>query len=230
MPRSRFLIVALIAIALVLIGAVINIVVLKQKDIVLEQKELVLEQKDIVLEQKLELIQTPQSNDSPGEVVGGSMYLQWKSGYPPENPCPEFPGMICGHSDDPRLLDFDNLGGKKNVLAANGWMFSISNRDKDDVEQQNAVRVCSDPDCSGSSVRDPKTFYVKLRPGVIVDGTTGTSNRMYFHDSNCKGQDPLHCDKAVNFTFDIGGIMGSDKKACDNSNSKKCIVFIGTRK
>jgi hypothetical protein len=183
---------------------------------------------------KTKLVPTPPNpppppfvkGDSPAEVVGGSIFLKWKSGYPASS-CGN---NICGTSDDTTKLDFDNLDGKTAITATKGWRIHVSDRDPKNGEHNDAVVVCSDSNCS-LSPGDGKTYYVQLRTGEVAD-TASPSNQMHFHDQHyCGGlhEDP-RCDKAVHFQFDIGGVPAPDIEACDTSDqSPYCTVFIGTR-
>jgi hypothetical protein len=164
--------------------------------------------------------------DSPAEVIGGSIFLKWKQYYAPQ----ANGSVIRGTSDDTTMLDFENLGAKTSITAASGWKIHISNRDKKSKEIDDAIVVCSDPNCSFSP-GDGKTYYVKLRQGQVVDPNPPANNEMHFHDKqNCGGmhEDP-QCDKAVRFKFEIGGPASPDIEACNNDGAKKCTVFIGTR-
>jgi hypothetical protein len=180
------------------------------------------------------------NGDSPAEVVGGSIFLKLQSGYTYSQGCNEAPDKICVSNkglNHPEHLEFENLGDKPSVDAYNGWIIHISNLDgKPDgqaKELKDAVQICSDPNCGFNP--PTSTFYVVLRTGLKVDpsaphGFPGPADEIHYHDSNnCPGpNEKRDCDRAVHFTFDIGGAP-SDVRECKDDTSKKCITYIGTR-
>jgi hypothetical protein len=173
-------------------------------------------------------------NDSPIEVVGGSIFLEWEPGYQPTNNN----NMISGQSDDTRELDFNNLNLAK-TAAPYGWRIHVMD------PHGEAVKVCSDPACAPSA-GDHKTYYVTLRSHEMVDPHAPPSipkatNEMHFHDDYyCQtgGTEDRTCDRAVYFTVDLGTangtwVNGSQVSCADNptgDRNKRCRVLIGTVK
>jgi hypothetical protein len=174
-------------------------------------------------------------NPSPGEVVGGSIFLRWKQGYKPDDPCPSISGMICGHTDDATKLDFYNLNIPK-TTASYGWIIHV------DDPNGEALKVCSDSACA-AKIGSPTTYYVMPRAGEVPDlnakpSAPGATNEMHFHDNaNCYnpgGTEDPKCDKAVYFSLDLGKADGTwmtgDKVSCTDPHSdpaKECRVLIG---
>jgi hypothetical protein len=174
--------------------------------------------------------------DSPGEVVGGSIYLKWKPSLPGASICASNPRVFCAYGGDTTKLDFENLPGMTTITVKDGWRIRISNKDprggKDSQpsELEDMLVVCSDVRCS-LDPGDGKTYYIKTRSGVVVAKHQPHPNELHFHDKNqaCPGDDEDdNCDKAVHFRFEFGAAK-PQSSACDTSGGKECKVFIGNR-
>jgi hypothetical protein len=188
------------------------------------------------------LLKGSSGDDSPIEVVGGSIFLEWEqAGYKaPTYPCPNVnPAMYCGQSDDLTKLDFDNLN-IPTTTAPYGWIIHVT--DQYSHAQDDAITVCSNRDCTASAPAGNTTYYVKLRDREIVDPSAppsilGANNEMHFHnDRDCPGgKEDRRCDRAATFTVDIGTADGkwiSTSANCANNTTadpkKRCRVLIGT--
>ena len=172
----------------------------------------------------LQFINT-RTGDSPGEVVGGTIYVK------PKIPCTSSPCVFS--TDDTTKLDFENLEDASATTAKNGWKFSISNKDRNETVHDDALIVCSAKDCSGAG--DGKTYYVSFLPGVAPtpppSGSTD-AQAVYFHDyGHCAAGNPEDCDEIVQVKIYIPATSSGVTKKCDDGTGKhKCKIYIGNRK
>ncbi len=184
------------------------------------------------------------ANDSPGEVIGGSIEIV---AYDHNSPNPygsfcdkKIPLEYCMPTYDSSKIAFDNVPGAKALVLRQGWKIHITNRGADGSEPE-AIVVCSASDCS-LGLGDGQTVYIRpnsdatANPPPSVWVFPNGPHEPHFHDIvHNPGTDPTKEDSKVDHIehiwIEASGQDPQKRLTCpaDRSGNHVCTIYIGPR-
>jgi hypothetical protein len=139
--------------------------------------------------------------DSPLDMGGGSIYGNLYNGQQWPNSCNESKSCTMTSSSIDQIVTIGvNPANSYSVPPPpqpNGWVMKISNRHKDKTEKNDAVIICSNPNCDGNDLGDGHTIYLATRGDSRF--TLYSATQLRFHDNDCDGASGTSEDQDCDF-------------------------------
>ena len=117
--------------------------------------------------------------DTPVLAAGSSIDLQARAAFQGSTTKYTVTGSNIG------WLFFDGIDQFPASQQFSGWILRISNRNKNNAEKPDAIKICSNQQCDGASLDPNNIIYIKARAGGWLAMTD--NNHLVFHDSECDG-------------------------------------------
>jgi hypothetical protein len=167
--------------------------------------------------------------DTPINIGGGSIYVDFSKGQPPS--CRQETCTAITKNKN-QISTEGVVGAPPTLTLAPGWIIYLANRGTAGNPKLAAVKVCSDPACSFAPGDPDKVYLIAARSDTRWGNVNG---QMRFHDKECDGDsgnnEDGRCDFFLHVTIDNprGTAVVRQAECRDSTGAGHCGIGIGTQ-